>query len=255
MQSGFNPQVVVISFFLAFISSYSGVCLSDLYRSSIQGHQTKFVSSIGLLFLTSLVIGGGAIWSMHFTGMASLRLYISSDVSIPLRYDIWTTILSLATCVLFVFIGLFISTRDRVFAKDKEEVVQMLISDAQAKSIQAAKSKNTILFLAMLKGLGPLVLGGIITGAGVCVMHYVGMMATVGNVMLSWNAPLVFVSVVIAVVASSAAFWILFRLLALYPRYEILRIISALVMAIAVCGMHYTGMAAATYAYSLPHRP
>jgi len=42
----------------------------------------------------------------------------------------------------------------------------------------------------------------------------------------------------------------MFRLLALYPDIELLRLVSALVMSVAVNGMHYTGMAAATFHYS-----
>jgi NO-binding membrane sensor protein with MHYT domain len=51
----------------------------------------------------------------------------------------------------------------------------------------------------------------------------------------------------IAVVTSCAAFWILYRLLAIFPDIEGLRIISAFIMVFAVNGMHNTGMTAATF--------
>ena len=93
-------------------------------------------------------------------------------------------------------------------------------------------------------------IGGIITGSGVCVMHYIGMEAMMPeNVHMTWDVGVVAASVVIAIIAAITAFWILFRLLSLYPEWESLRIISAIVMTIAVCGMHYTGMAAAIYEY------
>ena len=41
----------------------------------------------------------------------------------------------------------------------------------------------------------------------------------------------------------------MFRLLAMFPNLELLRFVCAVVMAIAVNGMHYTGMAAATFKY------
>jgi hypothetical protein len=50
-------------------------------------------------------------------------------------------------------------------------------------------------------------------------------------------------------VAATAAYWILFRLLAIFPFLESLRVSCAIIMAIAVNGMHYTGMAAATWYY------
>ena len=60
---------------------------------------------------------------------------------------------------------------------------------------------------------------------------------------------IVVASVIIAIVAATAAYWILFRLLALYPQIELLRLASSIIAAVAVNGMHYTGMAAATYVY------
>jgi hypothetical protein len=48
-------------------------------------------------------------------------------------------------------------------------------------------------------------------------------------------------------IASTAAYWIIFRLLALFPNVEILRTFSAVIAAFAVTGMHFTGMAAAKH--------
>lgn len=53
----------------------------------------------------------------------------------------------------------------------------------------------------------------------------------------------------IAFVAATAAFWIIFRVLTFWPCVDALRIGSALLMGVAVCGTHYTGMFAAHYQY------
>ena len=58
---------------------------------------------------------------------------------------------------------------------------------------------------------------------------------------IRYNYGIVAASVLIALIACTAAFWILYRLLSLYPNKEILRIASAITMTIAICGMHYTG--------------
>ena len=52
---------------------------------------------------------------------------------------------------------------------------------------------------------------------------------------------------VIAIVAASAGFWIIFRFLAWKPNSDIVRIVAAIIISIAVNGMHYTGMMAAKY--------
>jgi NO-binding membrane sensor protein with MHYT domain len=85
-----------------------------------------------------------------------------------------------------------------------------------------------------------LLMAGIAMGLGVCVMHYLGMYGMRFYGVFAWNWSLVALSVAIAVVASTAALWLAFR-----ANSMSLRILAALVMAAAVCAMHYTGVAAA----------
>ncbi|MFI6866100.1 MHYT domain-containing protein [Nocardia sp. NPDC050406] len=82
-------------------------------------------------------------------------------------------------------------------------------------------------------------IGGAITGLGVAAMHYLGMYAMHPGAHIQYNTALVVLSVVIAVVAATAALWFM-----LHVRGFLNTLGSALVMGIAVCGMHYTGMAA-----------
>ncbi|WP_250286152.1 MHYT domain-containing protein [Frankia sp. CiP1_Cm_nod2] len=84
-----------------------------------------------------------------------------------------------------------------------------------------------------------LLVGGTVAGAGVAAMHYTGMYAMHTQGAISYVTPLVGLSVVIAVVASTAAFWIAFHIGGVGRRA-----VASVIMAVAVCGMHYTGMAA-----------
>lgn len=80
---------------------------------------------------------------------------------------------------------------------------------------------------------------GLFTGLGVASMHYVGMAAMVMPGEMHYDNLLVGVSLGIAVVAATAALWLAVNLSGAWQMLG-----SAVVMAIAVCGMHYTGMAA-----------
>ena len=84
-----------------------------------------------------------------------------------------------------------------------------------------------------------LLLGGVIIGVGVAAMHYMGMGAMSMPGSMSYNAPLVGLSVLIAVAAGTAALWI-----GTWVRSMAATLGAALVMGVAVTGMHYTGMAA-----------
>ena len=85
----------------------------------------------------------------------------------------------------------------------------------------------------------PLLLGGLIIGCGVASMHYLGMAAMRMPDKVSYDPLLVILSVIIAIVAGTAALWAGLRLNAVWSTLA-----ASLIMGIAVSGMHYTGMAA-----------
>src|SRR5258708_31137440 len=92
-----------------------------------------------------------------------------------------------------------------------------------------------------------LALGGIFMGLGIAAMHYTGMAAMRGHAELSYDRLFVALSLVIAIGASTAALWLAFRTTDLWQRLA-----AAIVMGLAISGMHYTGMRAAIFA---THRP
>lgn len=79
---------------------------------------------------------------------------------------------------------------------------------------------------------------GSVFGLGVAAMHYLGMQALRTEAMMHHDSVLVAVSVGTAVVAATAALHIVVHW------RGALRLVSPLIMGLAVCGMHYTGMAA-----------
>lgn len=86
--------------------------------------------------------------------------------------------------------------------------------------------------------IGALLAGGAITGSGVAAMHYTGMAAMNADVDIDYQPGFVLLSIVIAVVAAVAALWFTLWVDGLITTFG-----AALIMGIAVCGMHYVGMA------------
>ncbi|MPY49127.1 MHYT domain-containing protein [Streptomyces acidicola] len=120
----------------------------------------------------------------------------------PIHYDMPTTFASLAVAIVMVGIGIFI--------------------------VGYKRATGTALFT-----------GGTITGLGVASMHYLGMAGMRLNGKLTYNTFTVSVSVVIAVVAATAALWAAGQV-----RGFLWSVGASLVMGLAVTGMHYTGMGA-----------
>lgn len=121
-----------------------------------------------------------------------------------IRYDVPMTLLSAAIAIVVVWAGLSIVVRGH------REVIA-------------------------------LPLGGMITGFGVAAMHYLGMHAMNAGAHIEYSTGLVALSLLIAVVAATAALWFV-----LHVRGFSATIGAALIMGLAVCGMHYTGMASMT---------
>jgi NO-binding membrane sensor protein with MHYT domain len=97
------------------------------------------------------------------------------------------------------------------------------------------------------EGLRPLLLGGAIIGIGVASMHYMGMYAMRMPDAVSFQPGLVALSVLIAIVAGTAALWAALRLRGLKATLG-----ASAVMGVAVSGMHYTGIAAMRVAVAPP---
>ena len=139
------------------------------------------------------------------TGIWVMHFIAMLGFAIPgevIRYNVPFTILSMVIAVVVVGIGVFIVGFGRA-------------------------------------GNGPLLLGGTIIGLGVASMHYLGMGAVRVQASLSYNSALVAASVIIAVIAGTAALWMALRLDSVWSTF-----IASLVAGVAVNGMHYTGMAA-----------
>src|SRR5581483_7219264 len=147
-----------------------------------------------------------AALSIGTTGIWVMHFIAMLGFAIPgetIRYNVPMTILSMVIAVLVVGTGVFIVGFSR------------------------------------RAGNGPLLLGGTILGLGVASMHYLGMGAVRVDASLSFNPGLVAASVIIAVIAGTAALWMALRLDSLFSTF-----IASLIMGVAVNGMHYTGMAA-----------
>ena len=89
----------------------------------------------------------------------------------------------------------------------------------------------------------------VVMGAGISAMHYMGMTAITVVPGISYDPLLVATSILIAITASFIALWLFYRLRDGSSLYQWLtRMAAAVVMGLAISGMHYTAMAASRFA-------
>ncbi|HEY2782300.1 MAG TPA: EAL domain-containing protein [Steroidobacteraceae bacterium] len=137
---------------------------------------------------------------------------LAFSVPIPLAYDVPTTLASLAIAIVTSGFALILTSGKQLSVRR-------------------------------------LACGAVAMGAGICAMHYTGMAAIPIFPGIGYDPALVALSVAIAVSASFVALWLFFQLRHGHTLLRRLaRVAAAIVMGLAISGMHYTAMAAARFA-------
>jgi NO-binding membrane sensor protein with MHYT domain len=151
-----------------------------------------------------LTLAASAIGGTGIWTMHFVAMMGFSVVGTPIRYDVSLTAVSAILAVVTVGVGLAIA----------------LLVNGGAKQLR-------------------IIIGGVLAGLGVAAMHYTGMAAMRLNGHIDYSSTRVGLSVAIAVVAATVALW-----LAVTVRKTVAILASALIMGVAVNGMHFTGMSA-----------
>jgi PAS domain S-box-containing protein len=94
------------------------------------------------------------------------------------------------------------------------------------------------------------VAGGIVMGGGIAGLHYTAMAAMRMHAIVRYSWPLVGLSIVFAMAFSLVSLWLTFSYRDRVAGGRLGKAASAVLMGMAVSAMHYTGMAAASYAPS-----
>jgi PAS domain S-box-containing protein len=92
-----------------------------------------------------------------------------------------------------------------------------------------------------------LIFAGIFMGLGIAAMHYIGMAAMREHAAISYDIRFIALSLVIAIGASTAALWLAFRTTDLGEK-----LVAAVIMGLAISGMHYSAMRGTTFAVHGP---
>jgi NO-binding membrane sensor protein with MHYT domain/nitrogen-specific signal transduction histidine kinase/ActR/RegA family two-component response regulator len=135
---------------------------------------------------------------------------LAFNMPIPMSYDIGLTTLSLVVAIFVTGVGFYFINR------------------------QSALPLS-------------LVFSGIFMGLGIAAMHYIGMAAMREHAEISYDFLFLALSLVIAIVASTAALWLAFRTTDLGQK-----LVAAVVMGVAISGMHYSAMRGTTFAVHGP---
>lgn len=167
---------------------------------------------VTLLFKVCWLIAGSIVMGAGIWSMHFIGM-LAYKMSMPMSYDFFWTGISFLVAVLAAGIAFLL------FSIRNPTLVHYLISS-------------------------------VILGLAIPTMHYTGMAGMLG-VKIRYLPSLFSLSILIAVLAASAALWLAVKSdKGTFRKRFILKAGSALIMGIAICGMHYTGMAAAIFIHT-----
>ncbi|WP_102798200.1 MHYT domain-containing protein [Bowmanella denitrificans] len=180
---------------------------SSTMAMQMAGQAAQASSRRALVLLVGSLALGTGVWSMHFIGMLAFDLCTQVDYATDL------TLFSMLPSIGASWVALSLIGRRQV-------------------------------------SIGQLSLGAVLMGAGIGTMHYVGMAAMQMAPALRYDLWLFALSILVAVLLAWLSLWVRFGIKALKAgklSSLTLNLAGGTVMGLAICGMHYTGMAAARF--------
>lgn len=201
-----HDAYAILSFGISFVGAYCGIIICEQLRLCSRKNQAKLLSRHMIMLFMAISIGGVAIWCMHFVGMSTMSFEDDFGNPLELWYRADLTMASLIVVITLCYTGINICSLDTAFTFDRLDRIDAFIENASKLSISEIKkmrSAHHILLLALFQGIHKIVFGASIMAIGVCIMHYIGMMAITidDNVFIVWDPALIFLSVVIAIVS------------------------------------------------------
>jgi len=206
----YDVGLVAVSLVVATIAAWVALLVVERAIESLELGARR-----GWLAAGACVMGIG-IWDMHFLGM------LASELPVAVSYDASLTLASVLPAILGSAVGL------RLIARGERSLARVNVA-------------------------------GACMGLGIGSMHYVGMAAMRAPLEMRFSPSIVVLSVLVAWVLAALALFGQLRLwaspasgiqsesLPSGDRREAGRIVGAVVLGLAVSGMHYTGMTAAVY--------
>jgi PAS domain S-box-containing protein len=185
--------------------SYLIAALAGYAFLGLARHSSRLPDSVNRAFWLggAAVTMGLGVWAMHFVGMLAYRL------PIPVAYDAVVTAIS---------------------------------------ALPPMVTSGVVLLVISRPVVSPwrLLLGGTCLGAGIGTMHYTGMAAMRMNAIMRFDLALyavsILVAIVLAVLALSTTLWTVRHREADSSVSNVRHVAGALLMGLAVTGMHYTAM-------------
>eukprot|EP00756_Hemistasia_phaeocysticola_P066030 Hpha_TRINITY_DN8957_c0_g1::TRINITY_DN8957_c0_g1_i1::g.80710::m.80710 len=253
-----NWRYILLSFSIAVLGSNSALQIIRYAKTNVLRDRVVF------LFGASLSLATSGIFGMHFVGMAAIQYHVD-DVEYNVTYNPWMTFLSLIVPTVTSFLAFLLVSKQgkvdegsfgsprhgkhgsprqyKMETKRIQVTVYNMDSDSEEESttpvgsvLNVQRNLNAVKRAPNLR----ILLASIMVAVSVCVMHYIGMEAQ--ELPVEFTKRLRWGTIIVSGVICETAAFLALHFAFVIPATRHYRIITACVMGVAVCVMHYTGM-------------
>eukprot|EP00053_Salpingoeca_punica_P004702 m.50461 g.50461 ORF g.50461 m.50461 type:complete len:461 (+) comp12908_c0_seq1:104-1486(+) len=208
-----TPEDIILSLALAIVGAYATLeCATIARRKVVERECVLWLAAAAVVF------GYACIFTMHFVGMAAVRIV---DPVTGTRHHLQFAPIYIFFSTPFVSLGCFVG-------------MYLLRHETRESMLTTGKLR--------------LALAGLFTAVGVGIMHYMGLLSMCGEFKLMVHYGLVAVTVVVAVVFCTVGMFIIFAFRGIKQRF-----FASVVIGGAVTIVHNVGMQGLTFEYTGEH--
>ena len=181
--------------------------------------------------------------------VAIFSAYVSLDISSRLKYaERVSRIRCVISGAISLGLGIWAMHFIGMLAFHLEADVSYHIGIVIASILPAVISSGFAFYIVSLRSVRPrdLLISAVFISIGIVSMHYVGMEAMQMNAVITYDPVMWLLSAVVAFIASLVGLYLLFSLPDV-SRFHWRKLVSSLLIGLAVSGMHYIGMSAAVF--------
>jgi NO-binding membrane sensor protein with MHYT domain len=235
---------------VSFIGTYGAVAACEQFRIAICSGN-RWDARCKQLFLVAVCLGGVCIWGEFYMMMSAYRLHNSSGAVVSIQYDSALCVGSIPVVIVLTYIGLLIASTDPYFTRSKKEIAEIYRSRLANFDSSPLLDPNSFRGSLIVSTHNPwrIIIGSLFISMALVAMRGMGVASIriPGKVVVT-SGPII-AQAVIAVVGSATGFFIYFRLLSLYPSWEVLRLAAAIHGVFLFTGARLVSLAGVTFEY------
>ena len=250
----YDGKMTAAAVVLCFVAVYMTAHMLEQFRLGMT-EDVQLASPVGLAVTLLLCLGGAAVWAPQLICAGSVAL-VDPATGVPVDKSLGSGMVFLAAlvAVMLTFCGVMVACRDKIFCRSKAEILTLVKAEVEkrhkvkGKNASVKVTSQDLFNRAVTTDLRRIVLGGTLNGVGVVVSEYLILLSWVfRGGYVKWDTSLVATAAVAAVVGSIAAYWLIFRMLAVMPGYDSYRMLATTVLTATVCGSSYCSVLSARY--------